>query len=372
MRLLLITLLLLGIFILGIVAIVEVNEDDPLYADGEAIAIVQDWVHKGDNSSSYGAQVLAQTTDGLWREDYLGHGKWLVSRAISWKTNDVTESDEGSNPKTEIEERLGEYTYDLSDEDRQSFQEGLWEGYSKPLSLLQQPDIEWFVYEKTGLVVLKSPLSPDDILAKAQESTMAALFLAGSFQIGIDQKVNAFNIPGIGMQIKSLNVYLEPSDLDQAEGNMTLMDQDAVTDFSLVILDKKGCINGINWSDYRTVQPWFTVSEEDFLNALWDKFIWITLENPGVKTISYSDMIDNLEGLPGEEINEVPCYHLRGDIEPGSLPYLSEEADIDLWIGVQDFAFRQVELSTESTDIMLTQKFNYSDEELIIEPCKVN
>ena len=130
-------LLLSLLLVLGVVTLIVLAHDNPAYSDGEPTAIVRAWLNKitptGEN-----------VTAGIWDEEYLGSGKWVVSRTqISsgnwydrWRQADVN--------------NLREYTNDLPAEDLSTFRQGLWTtDHSDDLYESQS----WYVYEKSGLIV---------------------------------------------------------------------------------------------------------------------------------------------------------------------------------------------------------------------------
>jgi len=91
-----------------------------------------------------------------WDEEYLGRGKWVVTRRIStnsgYNYNSIAEYwDEQLQSQIF---RLREYTNDLPLDDKLSFQEGLWETKSQGLLILTEQDKKWYVYEESGHVTI--------------------------------------------------------------------------------------------------------------------------------------------------------------------------------------------------------------------------
>jgi len=156
--------------ILGIVALVVVTYDNPEYADGEPTAIVQDWLRKNQEVSSSTTPVTAPaeiTLGGIkiepanedrgeviWMEEYLGKGKWLVSKAelpSTYSETELTFDEWIAQTRGWDANRLQEYASDLSPEDREAFQEELrtYNPGQLPVDIFN----EWYIYEHTGLVV---------------------------------------------------------------------------------------------------------------------------------------------------------------------------------------------------------------------------
>lgn len=161
--------LLIIVCILGIATLTMVYQDKPEYADGEPTAIVQDWLRNSQEaaaSTSPGTPATEEipgNTDRkpadedrgevIWKEEYLGEGKWLVSKAAlpsDYSETELTFNEWISQTKGWDVTRLQEYSSDLSPEDQEAFQEHLrtYNPGQQAVDILE----EWHVYEHTGLV----------------------------------------------------------------------------------------------------------------------------------------------------------------------------------------------------------------------------
>lgn len=91
-----------------------------------------------------------------WDEEYLGHGKWIVTRQISTKSgyNYYSIAEYWDEQLQSQIFKLREYTNDLPLDDKLSFQEGLWEPKSQGLLVLTEQDKKWYVYEESGHVTV--------------------------------------------------------------------------------------------------------------------------------------------------------------------------------------------------------------------------
>ena len=131
------------------------------------------WIVTGtynDKSDDASLTVKSSTTDKemedeemeyiveTWDEEYLGHGKWVVTcqKSIKSKEDYSSFAEFWEEQQESYTVRLREYTSDLPLDDRLSFLDGLWEPTSRGLLILTEPDQEWYVYEETGLVIDKA------------------------------------------------------------------------------------------------------------------------------------------------------------------------------------------------------------------------
>jgi len=143
-------LLLLALTAMGAVIMGSLLRDDPEYADGEPAAIVQDWLARQPSVPS--SNVTAGKLD--WTEEYLGQGKWLVSKvALSsgYSKTELTFEEWIAKTKGWDATRLAEYASDLSPEDQEAFQEQLRTYNTGPgpsVSIIEQ----WYLYESSALV----------------------------------------------------------------------------------------------------------------------------------------------------------------------------------------------------------------------------
>ena len=129
---------------LGAVGLIVFAHDNPAYSDGEPTAVVRSWMSKM-------ATLADNATEETWDEDYLGGGKWVVSRTQindsvnwydRWRRADLN--------------NLREYTSDLPAEDLSTFRQGLWTtDHSDDLYQTQS----WYLYEKSGLIVERDETS---------------------------------------------------------------------------------------------------------------------------------------------------------------------------------------------------------------------
>jgi hypothetical protein len=154
--------LLVVLCVIGAIALILFTRDNPQYADGEPTAIVKDWLSKQPAglatpvSINTVSGVISASDEGqvqaIWMEEYLGHGKWQVSRANIPDTNGQTMTFEEWISRTRgwDENRLNEYASDLSLEEQHTFQEQI-RTYSSGQQGLDILD-EWYLYEKSGLV----------------------------------------------------------------------------------------------------------------------------------------------------------------------------------------------------------------------------
>lgn len=162
-------LLLFALCILVVIALVLITHDNPEYADGEPIAIVQDWLRNNQETSSsmsLAATPTEETLGGIkpepadedpgeviWMEDYLGDGKWLVSKAeldSTYNETELTFDEWIAKTKGWDANRFKEYKSDLSPEDREAFEEEYrtYNPEQLPVDIVDK----WYVYEHTGLV----------------------------------------------------------------------------------------------------------------------------------------------------------------------------------------------------------------------------
>ncbi len=150
----------------GIGALVMITRDNPQYAAGEPIAIVKDWLgkHQAFSSSSPVMPSKENTTGGTkkpaedmaevaWTEEYLGHGKWLVSKVelpSNYSETDLNFEEWIAKTRGWDADRLKEYASDLSPEEQEAFQEELrtYDPGQQPVDITD----EWYVYEHSGLV----------------------------------------------------------------------------------------------------------------------------------------------------------------------------------------------------------------------------
>ncbi len=142
-------LLLLVLTAMGAVLMGALLRDDPKYASGEPTVIVQQWLSKQPAAAS------ANVTDGKvdWTEEYLGHGKWLVSKvALSseYSKTELTFEEWIAQTKGWDASRLTEYASDLSPEGQEAFQEQLrtYNSGPQPGSTIDK----WYLFETSGLV----------------------------------------------------------------------------------------------------------------------------------------------------------------------------------------------------------------------------
>lgn len=164
-----IVLLLFALCIMGAVTMGFLIRDNPQYADGEPIAIVKDWLQRQQLVSSTTAFAVGSTDQPtiitendlanedqdktIWMEEYLGNGKWLVSKATlssGYSKTDLTFEEWIAKTKGWNVTRLTEYVSDLSPEDQEAFQEHMrtYHPGQQPLNILEK----WHIYEKSGLV----------------------------------------------------------------------------------------------------------------------------------------------------------------------------------------------------------------------------
>jgi len=142
--------LLLVLAAMGAVTMGSLLRDDPKYADGEPTAMVRDWLGRQPTVSS------SNVTAGriLWTEDYLGHGKWRVSRATvsaGYSKTELTFEEWIAKTKGWDAARLTEYASDLSPEEQEAFQEQLRTYNSGPQQSVSITD-QWYLYEASGLI----------------------------------------------------------------------------------------------------------------------------------------------------------------------------------------------------------------------------
>ncbi len=143
-------ILLFVLAAMGAVTMGSVMRDDPKYAGGEPTAIVQDWLVK------HGPVATSNNTLGriVWTEDYLGHGKWRVSKAAlssGYSKTELTFEEWIARTKGWDAARLTEYASDLSPEEQEAFQEQLRTyngGAPSSATVIEQ----WYLYETSGLV----------------------------------------------------------------------------------------------------------------------------------------------------------------------------------------------------------------------------
>ncbi len=143
-------LLLLVLAVMGAVTMGFLLRDEPQYAGGEPTAIVKAWLSGQPSVPS------SNVTQGkvVWTEDYLGHGKWRVSKAVmtsGYSKTELTFEEWIAKTKGWDATRLTEYASDLSPEEQETFQEQLRTYSSGPQaasSIIEQ----WYVYESSGLV----------------------------------------------------------------------------------------------------------------------------------------------------------------------------------------------------------------------------
>jgi hypothetical protein len=142
-----------AILILGIIALVVFTRDNPASADGEPTIVVKNWVAKtlpsGENTTIPGT-LLEET----WNEDYLGSGKWVVSRHRTYepRIESFRDIEEWINRWRQMDvNKLREYTNDMPPEDLVTFQEGLWTTDSSD-DLYQRRRDSWYFYEKSGQI----------------------------------------------------------------------------------------------------------------------------------------------------------------------------------------------------------------------------
>jgi len=131
-------LLLSLLLVLGVVALIVFAHDNPSYSVGEPTAVVRAWLDKTAASAD-------NSTLETWDEEYVGGGKWVVSRYREdhsgdwfdrWRLADLN--------------NLREYTNDLPTEDLSTFRQGLWTtDHSDDL----YESRSWYLYEKSGLIV---------------------------------------------------------------------------------------------------------------------------------------------------------------------------------------------------------------------------
>jgi hypothetical protein len=148
-------LLLSAILILGIIALVVFTRDNPTSSDGEPTVIVKSWLAKvspsGENTTTAGGLLLEET----WNEDYLGSGKWVVSRIRTYEPqiDSLEDLAKWFDRWRQLDvNKLREYTYDLPPEDLATFQEGLWTTDSSD-DIYDRLRESWYLYEKSGLIV---------------------------------------------------------------------------------------------------------------------------------------------------------------------------------------------------------------------------
>ncbi len=148
-------ILLVLICILGIIALFFLSRDNPKFAEGEPTAIVQERLLTGElmSSTNLTPEEIEKKFDVTWSEKYIGHGKWIVARQLSAKADFTNLLEIMEEQRQSYVGRISQYTNDLPIDDRLSFLEGLWE--YEWISLLNQPDDEWYVYEETGIVIIK-------------------------------------------------------------------------------------------------------------------------------------------------------------------------------------------------------------------------
>ena len=163
------TILIFILCIIGVVATVMMTRDTPQYADGEPTAIVKDWLQKQPPALSSATQVFGSENNNtllagissengeqdkiIWTEEYLGSGKWMVSKATlpsEYSETNLTFEEWISKTKGWNASRLKEYESDLSPEARETYQEQL-RTYSPGQQLVNIIE-KWYIYEKSGLV----------------------------------------------------------------------------------------------------------------------------------------------------------------------------------------------------------------------------
>jgi len=153
--------LLFALCVIGALALILITRDNPQYAAGEPVAIVKDWSQKqqamltSDTSfvnSEYNGTEVAENS-AIWTEDYLGHGKWLVSRATltsGYSKTEMTFEEWLATTKGWNSSRLAEYASDLSPEQQETFQEHL-RTYAPGQQFADTLE-KWHLYEESGLV----------------------------------------------------------------------------------------------------------------------------------------------------------------------------------------------------------------------------
>jgi hypothetical protein len=155
--------LLIILCMIGVVALVLINRDKSQYADGEPTAILKNWLERqpintlaisvnASTSLDIDKVIVDDQGQAIWTEEYLGNGKWLVSKANLPASNNENLTFEEWIAKIRgwDENRLNEYESDLSPEDQYTFQAQL-RTYN---SGQQDSDAieKWHIYEKSGLV----------------------------------------------------------------------------------------------------------------------------------------------------------------------------------------------------------------------------
>ncbi len=143
--------LMLVLVTMGAVIMGSLLRDDPAYAKGEPTAMVRQWLAK--QSLSLSSNVTEDKI--VWTEDYLGHGKWMVSKATvsaDYSRTELTFEEWLARTKGWDAARLAEYASDLSPEDQEAFQEQM-RTYSSaaPQQSVSMKD-QWYFYETSGLV----------------------------------------------------------------------------------------------------------------------------------------------------------------------------------------------------------------------------
>jgi hypothetical protein len=155
--------LLFVLCVIGIGALVLATRDNPEYSSGEPIAMVKDWLSKQQQSAlsaptgidaapEISSFINDDPEQAIWTEEYLGHGKWRVSKAIAFTSGsqDMTFEEMIARTKGWNETRLAEYVSDLSPEDQIAFQAQV-RTYTSGQPYLDVLE-EWYVYEKSGLI----------------------------------------------------------------------------------------------------------------------------------------------------------------------------------------------------------------------------
>ncbi len=157
-------ILLIVLCLIGALALLLVTRDRPQYASGEPIAMVKDWLNKQPKSTpSMTSYVNAALTvniaagedqdESIWTEEYIGHGKWLVSKAniqANFSKTEMTFEEWNARTQGWDANRFTEYAGDLSPEDQQQFQAEL-RSYNSGQQDFTVTD-EWYIYEKSGLI----------------------------------------------------------------------------------------------------------------------------------------------------------------------------------------------------------------------------
>jgi hypothetical protein len=143
-----------ALLILGIIALVIFTRDNPVYSEGEPTVLVKSWLAKVSSSADNITAAEGLRFEETWEEDYMGSGKWVVSRTRTYEPqfDSLEDLEKWFDRWREMGVvKLREYSADLPPEDLSTFQEGLWT--TDQSDDLYQSDLDsWYLYEKSGLI----------------------------------------------------------------------------------------------------------------------------------------------------------------------------------------------------------------------------